>query len=107
MSLHGPTRYDRPPPSTAAGLPATWSLAIGIPLAALTLFAIQPPWWASPLWGVHRFLVSNLTREQSVPVTALYLGTVYRFALPWHNTMVLTAVTVAGADPAARTRRTW
>ena len=55
----------------------------------------------APLWGLGRFLVSNLTREQSVPVTSLYLGTVYRFALPWHNTLVLTAVTtpvvVAGA----------
>src|SRR5207302_1749232 len=67
---------------------------LGIPLAALTLYAIQPPWWPAPLWGVHRFLISNLTREQSVPVTSLYLGTVYRFALPWHNTLVLTAVTM-------------
>jgi Dolichyl-phosphate-mannose-protein mannosyltransferase len=74
-------------------LPATRALVVGIPLAALTLYAIQPAWWRAPIWGVERFLVSNLTREQSVPVTSLYLGTVYRFALPWHNTLVLTAIT--------------
>jgi Dolichyl-phosphate-mannose-protein mannosyltransferase len=71
---------------------ATRALILGIPLAALTLYAIQPAWWRAPIWGIERFLVSNLTREKSVPVTSFYLGTVYRFALPWHNTLVLTAV---------------
>jgi Dolichyl-phosphate-mannose-protein mannosyltransferase len=74
-------------------LSAMRALVLGIPLAALTLYAIQPAWWRAPIWGFERFLVSNLTREKSVPVTSLYLGTVYRFALPWHNTLVLTAVT--------------
>jgi 4-amino-4-deoxy-L-arabinose transferase-like glycosyltransferase len=74
-------------------LSATRSLVLALPLAAITLYAIQPAWWRAPIWGLERFLVSNLTREKSVPVTSLYLGTVYRFALPWHNTVVLTAVT--------------
>jgi hypothetical protein len=74
-------------------LAATRSLIFAIVVAALTLYAIQPPWWRAPIYGLERFLVSNLTRDKSVPVTALYLGTVYRFALPWHNTLVLTAVT--------------
>jgi len=74
-------------------LPATRALVLGIPLAALTLYAIQPTWWSAPVWGVERFLASNLSRDKTVPVTSLYLGTVYRFALPWHNTLVLTAVT--------------
>ena len=93
FSLHGRPPNTSPPASLPAGLPATRALALGIPLAALTLYAIQPPWWSRPIEGLGRFLVSNLTREESVPVTALYLGTVYRFALPWHNTIVLTAVT--------------
>ncbi len=90
VSLHGRRRLATPTPP---GMPATLALAIGIPLAALTLYAIQPPWWSRPIEGLSRFLASNLTREQSVPVTSLYLGTIYRFALPWHNTIVLTAVT--------------
>jgi 4-amino-4-deoxy-L-arabinose transferase-like glycosyltransferase len=80
-------------PGPAIDLSATRALILGIPLAALTLYAIQPAWWSAPISGIERFLVSNLTREKSVPVTSLYLGTVYRFALPWHNTLVLTAVT--------------
>ncbi len=93
FSLHGRPRVVGPQPPLPSGLPATLALSIGIPLAALTLYAIQPPWWSRPVEGLQRFLVSNLTREDSVPVTSLYLGTVYRFALPWHNTIVLTAVT--------------
>jgi hypothetical protein len=80
-------------PRSVIDLRATRALILGIPLAALTLYAIQPAWWSAPISGIERFLVSNLTRENSVPVTSLYLGTVYRFALPWHNTLVLTAVT--------------
>jgi hypothetical protein len=72
---------------------ATQCLLVGVILAAVTLYAIQPPWWTDPLRGVRRFLVSNLTRDRSVSVSSLYLGNLYRFALPWHNTIVLTAIT--------------
>jgi hypothetical protein len=72
---------------------ATRALVLGVPIAALTLYAVQPPWWRSPLHGLGRFLTSNLTREETVPVSSLYLGTLYRFGLPWHNTIVLSAVT--------------
>lgn len=93
ITLMGPPRPASRGAFHRLELPATRALTFGIPLAALTLYAIQPPWWTTPIWGLERFLVSNLTREKSVPVTSLYLGTVYRFALPWHNTIVLTAVT--------------
>ncbi len=91
ISFDGRTRVSAP--ASPLKRSATRALVIGIPLAALTLYAIQPAWWTAPIAGVERFLVSNLTRDQTVPVTSLYLGTVYRFALPWHNTLVLTAVT--------------
>jgi hypothetical protein len=91
MSIHGPNRNAAP--RRPLDFAATRALALGIPLAGLTLYAIQPPWWSAPWAGLERFLVSNLTRDQTVPVTSLYLGTVYRFALPWHNTIVLTLVT--------------
>ncbi len=91
VSIDGRPRVLKPLPRLE--LKATRALVLGIPLAALMLYAIQPPWWSAPIRGIERFLVSNLTREDSVPVTALYFGTVYRFALPWHNTIVLTAIT--------------
>ena len=91
VAFDGRPRAFAPGPSFA--LSATRTLVLSTPIAVLTLCAIQPAWWRAPIWGIERFLVSNLTREQSVPVTSLYLGTVYRFALPWHNTLVITAVT--------------
>ena len=73
--------------------PGLQTLAIAVPLAVLTLYAIQPPWWFEPVRGPSRFLASNLSRAKTQPLPTLYLGTIYEFALPWHNTIVLTAVT--------------
>jgi hypothetical protein len=69
------------------------TLGIALPAALLTIYAIQPPWWIEPLAGPERFLASNLSRSKSQPLASLYLGKIYEFALPWHNTIVLTAVT--------------
>jgi Dolichyl-phosphate-mannose-protein mannosyltransferase len=73
--------------------PGLETLVIGVPLAILTLYAIQPPWWIEPESGPSRFLASNLSRSKTQPLPTLYLGSIYDFALPWHNTLVLTAVT--------------
>ena len=59
----------------------------------MTIVAIQPPWWFDPIRGVERYLRSNLTRSQTIPIPTFYLGRVYEFSLPWHNTLVLTGVT--------------
>ncbi len=80
---------ERPRPSRR-GLAA---LGIALPTAVLTMYAIQPPWWIEPLAGPERFLASNLTRSTTQPLASLYLGRIYEFSLPWHNTIVLTAVT--------------
>jgi hypothetical protein len=69
------------------------TLLVGLPVAAVVLYAIQPPWWVEPLAGPIRFLASNLSRAKTQPLATLYLGRVYDFSLPWHNTLVLTAVT--------------
>ncbi len=69
------------------------TLSVGLPIAVLMLYVIQPPWWFEPWSGPARFLASNLSRARTQPLATLYLGRVYDFALPWHNTIVLTAVT--------------
>lgn len=84
----GPRRGGR-----RASLAGTRALVVGGIVALLVLYAIQPPWWREPFHGVRRFLASNLSRRQTVPVSALYLGTVYEFALPWHNAPVISFVT--------------
>jgi hypothetical protein len=70
------------------------SLLIAGPVAVATLYAIQPPWWFHPINGPWRFLASNLTRSKTQPISILYMGEVYSFSLPWHNTIVLTAICV-------------
>ncbi len=80
-------------PSSRLSWNATRAITLGTVIAALTLYAVQPPWWSDPVWGVERFLTSNLSRDKTIPVPSLYLGKVYLFSLPWHNTLVLTAVT--------------
>jgi hypothetical protein len=79
--------------AAGAALPGLKALAIGLPVAVLTLYAIQPAWWLDPVSGPLRFVESNLTRSKTVPLPTLYFGTAYRFSLPWHNTLVLTAIT--------------
>jgi hypothetical protein len=75
-------------------MPGGRCLLIGLPVALLTLYAIQPPWWFDPIGGPLSYLKSNTTRDESTLIPSLYLGRVYRFSLPWHNTLVLTAVCV-------------
>jgi len=74
--------------------PGMKSLLIASPVALATLYAIQPPWWLHPIDGPWRFLVSNLTRSKTQPIPTLYMGHVYPFSLPWHNTIVLTTICV-------------
>ena len=78
------------PPTPRSGVRA---LAWGLPIAAITIVAIQPPWWLDPIRGVERYFRSNLTRAQTIPIPTFYLGQAYPFSLPWHNTLVLTGVT--------------
>ena len=71
--------------------PIAWS----IPIVPLVMVATMPPWWSNPVGGIRRWVGAFLAYPQKVPV--LYLGEVYdstRTFLPWHNTIVLTAVMV-------------
>ena len=67
-------------------------LLVALPAAAITVYAVQPPWWIEPIRGPWRFVISNLTRAKTKPLPTMYLGRVYEFSLPWHNTIVWTAV---------------
>jgi hypothetical protein len=82
------------PVADRVDLGGTQALVFGLCLAAAVVYAIQPAWWFAPLRGVATFLESNLTRADSKPIPSLYLGHVYPFSLPWHNTLVITLATV-------------
>jgi hypothetical protein len=76
---------------------AVRTLALGGLVAALVVYASNPTWWAEPVRGVRDFLKSNLTRDQLKPIPSLFFGRLYRFSLPWYNTLVFTAIVVPPA----------
>ncbi|MEW4569999.1 glycosyltransferase family 39 protein [Tautonia sp. JC769] len=69
-------------------------LAAG-PVALLTIYAFNPPWWHEPVDGFARFLASNTGRGQTILIRVMYLGKIYRTpaeSLPMDNTIVWTAM---------------
>jgi hypothetical protein len=69
------------------------TLTVGGLIAMVALYLFNPPWWASPIAGVGRFLESNLTRDKSMPISIQFLGEVIQtpnHSLPWYNTLVWT-----------------
>jgi 4-amino-4-deoxy-L-arabinose transferase-like glycosyltransferase len=71
------------------------TLGVSALVAPLVLYAFNPPWWGAPLEGLARFLRSNLTRSETIPIPVRFLGTVYNTpieSLPWYNTLVWTAI---------------
>jgi hypothetical protein len=88
-------RWKRVPLSAeVAGLMGTQAVTYGLFAGVVVLYLIQPPWWFSPWQGIVGFLESNLSRAETKPIPTLYWGTTYPYSLPWHNTIVLTAVAV-------------
>ncbi len=98
------------------------ALAIAGVVAAMTAYALIPPWWVDPLGGVEGFLGSNLTRGRTTYIPTQFLGQVYltpKGSLPWYNTLVWTAfvtpvgfliLAIVGAGWTvrhARSRRIW
>jgi 4-amino-4-deoxy-L-arabinose transferase-like glycosyltransferase len=74
---------------------AALTLVSGGAIAALTLYALTPPWWHNPVAGAERFLHSNLTRAETTKIPTLFLGSVIltpKDSLPWYNTLVWTVM---------------
>ncbi len=94
------------------------TLLCGGIVAAVLVYALNPPWWREPITGVVRFFESNLNRASSIRIKTLFLGSVYETpngSLPWYNTLVWTAfvtpigflsLAVAGVVRSARRRMT-
>ena len=69
------------------------TLLFGLIIAAIVLFALQPPWWSEPVVALMRFLDSNLSRGKTILINIQFLGTTYvtpKQSLPWYNTLVWT-----------------
>jgi Dolichyl-phosphate-mannose-protein mannosyltransferase len=70
------------------------TLLVGGFVALATLYIFNPPWWGEPVAGVERFLRSNLSRAETIPIPVLFLGHIIKTpteSLPSYNTLVWTA----------------
>lgn len=74
------------------------TLAIGLPLAGLTFFALNPPLWSEPIHGLLTFLRLNFDRgaQPGLNISTQFFGRMYNldFPIPWYNAWVWTAITV-------------
>ena len=71
------------------------ALAVGTLLGLLVVILLIPPWWHDPILGLDRFFRSNLSRDQTMRIKTLFLGTIYETpngSLPWYNTIVWTVM---------------
>ncbi len=77
---------------------AGWALAIGLPVALMTFWLVNPPLWQHPLEGTRTFLRLNLHREAQpgLNIAAQFFGRLYDLGhpLPGYNTLVWVGITV-------------
>jgi len=77
---------------------AARALVLGMPVALLTFFVLNPPLWHHPIQGPVTFFQMNLSRaaRPELNIATQFLGRMYdlHHPLPWYNTLVWTAVTV-------------
>lgn len=72
-------------------------LAIGLPVALLTFYILNPALWLSPIDGFLTFLQLNFHRDElGLNLSTQFLGQLYNLGhpLPWYNTLFWVAVTV-------------
>ncbi len=63
-------------------------------ISPLVMWVFNPTLWGDPLGIFYEsFIKGSLFRGNFVPVPVYYLGETYSFDLPWHHSLVLTAVT--------------
>ena len=72
-------------------------LAVGLPVALLTFYFLNPPLWFDPVDGFLTFLHKNFHRdEMGLNLSTQFLGRLYNLdhPLPWYNTLLWVGVTV-------------
>ena len=74
------------------------ALALGLPVALLMFFVLNPPLWQAPISGLLTFFDLNMNRAANpgLNISTQFLGCMYNldYPLPWYNTLLWTAVTV-------------
>jgi len=77
---------------------AAKTLALGLPVALLTFFVLNPPLWQEPIRGWGHFFYLNFYRgaEPGLNISTQFFGRMYNldYPLPWYNTAVWLGITV-------------
>jgi hypothetical protein len=71
------------------------AMALGVPVALVTFFLLNPPLWHDPIRGWATFFRMNLGRGQ-FNISTQFFGRMYNLdhPLPWYNTLAWTGITV-------------
>lgn len=65
-----------------------------VPRALLVWYAVVPTAWHDPLDVIAHLIFESLRRDQTAPMTTFYFGTIYPYVVPWHQSIVMTLITV-------------
>jgi len=64
-------------------------------ISPFALWILNPTWWQNPIKVFYEnFLKLFVTRSDFAPLPGFYFDQTYSFDLPWHQALVLTAITV-------------
>ena len=71
-----------------------WPWFVLVPGALLVWYAVVPSAWHDPLDVVAHLIAESVSRDQTAPMNTFYFGTMYSYEVPWHQSIVMTAITV-------------
>jgi hypothetical protein len=71
-----------------------WPWLVTVLLSLVTAYVMVPSAWYDPIGAVSRLFVESMSREQTIPLTTVYLGRIYEYAVPWQQSIVMTLITV-------------
>jgi len=73
------------------------AILVGLPVALVVFFLLNPPLWHHPLQAAGQFFALNLNRrgQPGLNISTQFFGRLYNldYPLPWYNTLVWTAIT--------------
>ena len=71
-----------------------WPWLVTILLALVLAYVMVPSAWYDPAGAVTRLFEESMGREQTIPLTTIYLGRIYEYAVPWQQSIVMTLITL-------------
>lgn len=71
-----------------------WPWLVTVLLALVVAYVVVPSAWHDPVGAVSRLFEESMGRDQTIPLTTIYLGRIYEYAVPWQQSIVMTLITL-------------